>query len=308
MRNFILSRLIQFPLILAVIYLITFACVWLAPGDPFATERNTDPAIIEQRKEQLNARTWYEFLGNYPLMMLRGDFGKSLNNLAFPVSDLIGERLKVSLKLGFFALSIAVVVGMTIGTVSAVRRDGILDWAGMTVTLIGISVPSFVVASGLLIVFVGWLRWFGIGQADSLADYLLPAVSLSLAPMAYIVRLQRVSMLDVLGADYVRTARAKGLSRLRVVVKHCMRNAFLPVFTYLGPAAAFTLTGSFVVETVFRLPGLGEQFVSSILNRDATMILAQTMIYSALLLTLNLLVDIGYAFIDPRIDVTASKA
>jgi oligopeptide transport system permease protein len=241
-------------------------------------------------------------------MMLRGDFGKSLNNLAFPVSDLIGERLKVSLKLGFFALSIAVVVGMTIGTISAVRRDGILDWAGMTVTLIGISVPSFVVASGLLIAFVGWLRWFGIGQADSPADYLLPAISLSLAPMAYIVRLQRVSMLDVLGADYVRTARAKGLSRLRVVVKHCMRNAFLPVFTYLGPAAAFTLTGSFVVETVFRLPGLGEQFVSSILNRDATMILAQTMIYSALLLTLNLLVDIGYAFIDPRIDVTATRS
>jgi oligopeptide transport system permease protein len=307
-KSFILSRLIQFPLILAVIYLITFACVWLAPGDPFVTDRNTDPAIIEQRKEQLNARTWYEFLGNYPLMMLRGDFGKSLHNLAFPVTDLIKERLKVSLVLGFMALTIAIVCGMTIGTISAVRRNGFLDWAGMTITLIGISVPSFVVASGLLIVFVGWLGWFDIAQADSIGDFVLPAIALSLAPMAYIVRLQRVSMLDVLGADYVRTARAKGLTRLRVVIKHCMRNAFLPVFTYLGPAAAFTLTGSFVVETVFRLPGLGQQFVESILNRDATMVLAQTMIYSALLLTLNLLVDIGYCFVDPRIDVSAAKS
>lgn len=308
MKRFILSRLIQFPLILTVIYLITFACVWLAPGDPFSTERNTDPAIIEQRKEQLNARTWYEFLANYPRMMLRGDFGKSLNNLAFPVTDLIAERLKVSLILGFMALSIAVVVGMTIGTISAVRRDGLLDWAGMTITLIGISVPSFVVASGLLIVFVGWLGWFSIAQANSFDDFVLPAIALSLAPMAYIVRLQRVSMLDVLGADYVRTARAKGLGRFKVVVKHCMRNAFLPVFTYLGPAAAFTLTGSFVVETVFRVPGLGQAFVESILNRDATMVLAQTMIYSTLLLTLNLLVDIGYAFVDPRIDVSAARA
>jgi ABC-type dipeptide/oligopeptide/nickel transport system permease component len=142
---------------------------------------------------------------------------------------------------------------------------------------------------------------------DGLQNLLLPAVALSLAPMAYIVRLQRVSMLDVLGADYVRTARAKGLSKPRVVIKHCLRNAFLPVFTYLGPAAAVTLTGSFVVERVFNIPGMGQMFVDSVTNRDQTLILALVMVYSALVLSFNLLVDLGYAFIDPRIDVTAGR-
>lgn len=307
MKSYIASRLIQFPLILVAIYLITFACVWLAPGDPFAGERNVDPAILQMRKEALHASTWYEFLAHYPLAALRGDFGKSMNNLAYDVSDLIADRLQVSLILGFLGLGIAVVVGMTIGTLSAIRRDGILDWAGMSLTLIGISLPSFVVAALLMITFVGFLPWFDVGQTDSLDDYLLPALALSLAPMAYIVRLQRVSMLDVLGADHVRTARAKGLSKPRVVIKHCLRNAFLPVFTYLGPAAAATLTGSFVVESIFGVKGLGEAFVQSVQNRDATMILAQTMIYSTLLLTLNLFVDLSYAFIDPRIDVTAKR-
>lgn len=310
MKNYILSRLIQFPLILAIIYVITFVCVWIAPGDPFSTERGMDPAIIQQRKEQLHAGTWHEFLLYYPVAALRGDFGKSLNNLAFDVSDLIWDRFLISLMLGTAALLIALVVGMTIGTLSAIRRDGFLDWAGVSVTLIGISLPSFVVAAILMIVFVAWLNWFDLPRSDNLkfADFVLPAIALSLAPMAYIVRLQRVSMLDVLGMDHVRTARAKGLSKPRVVFKHTLRNAFLPVFTYLGPAAAFTLTGSFVVERIFRLPGLGEQFVDSVTNRDATMILAQTMLYSVLLLTFNLLVDLGYAFIDPRIDVSAKKA
>jgi oligopeptide transport system permease protein len=308
LKTYILSRLIQFPLILIAIYLITFACVWLAPGDPFSTERNMDPAIIQMRKEQLHASSWHEFLLHYPPAALRGDFGKSLNNPTHEVKDLIKDRLVVSLKLGFFALGIAVVVGMTIGTISAVRRDGILDWAGMTLTLVGISIPSFVVAAVLMVVFVGYLGWFSVNEQDSFDDFILPAVALSLAPMAYIVRLQRVSMLDVIGADHVRTARAKGLSKTRVVIKHCLRNAFLPVFTYLGPAAAFALTGSFVVETIFGVKGLGEAFVQSVQNRDATMLLAQTMIYSALLLTLNLLVDLGYVFIDPRIDVSAKNA
>lgn len=312
MKNYILSRLIQFPLILITIYLVTFACVWLAPGDPFSTERNQDPAIIQMRKEQLHAGSWHEFLLHYPVAALRGDFGKSLNNLAFDVSDLIFERLKVSLLLGGFALLIAIVVGMTIGTLSAIKRDGLLDWVGMSVTLLGISLPSFVVAAVLMIgitggLFTGGNRW-PTSESWEISRYVLPAIALSMAPMAYIVRLQRVSMLDVLGADHVRTARAKGLSKPRVVIKHCLRNAFLPVFTYLGPAAAFTLTGSFVVESIFRVPGLGEMFVQSVQNRDATMVLAQTMIYSALLLTLNLLVDIGYAFVDPRIDVSAKRA
>ena len=307
MKTYVLSRLLQFPLILAIIYLITFACVWIAPGDPFATDRGMDPAILQMRKEQMHAGTWHEFLLHYPVAALHGDFGKSLNNLAFDVSDLIWARLGTSLILGAAGLLIALVIGMTIGTLSAIHRDGWLDWLGVSVTLIGISLPSFVVAALLMIVFVAWIGW---PNADSTraSQFVLPAIALSLAPMAYIVRLQRVSMLDVLGMDHVRTARAKGLTKRRVIIKHCIRNAFLPVFTYLGPAAALTLTGSFVIESIFSLPGLGQQFVASVQNRDATMILAQTMIYSVLLLTFNLIVDLGYAFVDPRIDVAAKQS
>lgn len=307
MKNYILSRLLQFPLILVVIYVTTFVCVWVAPGDPFRTDRGMDPAILQMRKEQMHAGTWHEFLLHYPIAALHGDFGKSLNKPAFTVAELVWERAGVSLVLGTTALLMALIVGMTVGTLSAIKRDGLLDWSGVSLTLIGISLPSFVVAALLMIVFTGWLKWPNADSWDA-SRYVLPAISLSLAPMAYIVRLQRVSMLDVLGMDHVRTARAKGLTKPRVVLKHCLRNAFLPVFTYLGPAAALTLTGSFVVETIFRLPGLGEQFVASVTNRDATMILAQTMIFSVLLLTFNLVVDLGYAFIDPRIDISAKKA
>ncbi|MBC7785251.1 MAG: ABC transporter permease [Burkholderiales bacterium] len=306
----IAHRLIQFPLILAVVYLVTFALVWVAPGNPFEDERSIAPDVLRQMKERYHADTWYRFLLYYPYNLLaHGDFGPSMKNREFSVNELIAQGLPVSMSIGCVALVIAVIVGMTVGTLSAIRRDGIVDYAGMSLTLIGISLPSFVTASLLVLVFGAWLRWMLPGQFRGPADVILPAIALSLMPMAYIVRLQRVSMLDVLGADYVRTARAKGLSKTRVVIKHCLRNAFLPVFTYLGPAAAVTLTGSFVVERVFGLEnGMGKLFVDSVTNRDRTMILGQTMLYSFILLALNLAVDIGYVFIDPRIDLEARKA
>lgn len=306
MKNFILWRLVQFPIILAIIYVVTFVMIWVVPGSPFEGERNIDPAKVQAMKERFKADNWYTFLGYYPLRIITaGDFGPSMHNKEFSVNEILAERFPVSMQLGFAALAIAVVFGMLVGTISAVKRDGILDWAGMSITLIGISVPAFVTAAVFLLIFIAQLDWFSIGEWDSIDDMVLPAIALSLAPMAYIVRLQRVSMLDVLGADYVRTARAKGLSKWRVVIKHCLRNAFLPVFSYLGPAAAVALTGSFVVERVFSIPGMGQMFVDSITNRDQTLILAMVMVYSALVLSFNLLVDIGYCFIDPRIDVTA---
>lgn len=302
MKKFLFWRVVQFPITLAAIYLLTFLLVWIIPGSPLEGERKIADEKLKQKMAQFHADTWQGFLTYYPWRIVRyGDFGPSMKNQEFTVQELIGRRLPVSASVGFIALAIAVGVGVTIGTLSAVKRDGLIDWAGVGVTLIGISVPSFVVASLLLLLFVVQLRWFGLG------GYFLPAVALSLAPMAYIVRLQRVSMLDTLGADYVRTARAKGLSKPNVVIRHCLRNAFLPVFTYLGPAAATTLTGSFVVEQVFRVKGLGDQFVSAVLNRDQTMILGLVVVYSVILLAFNLLVDIGYAFIDPRIDVSAKK-
>ncbi len=310
MRQYILGRLIQFPIILAIIYCTTFLMVWVVPGSPFDSggERATNPAKLKALQERFHADHWYTFLAYYPYQLIvHQDFGPSLKNQEFSVNDIIKQRLPTSIKLGLFALVIAVSVGMVVGTLSAVYRDGILDWAGMTLTLIGISVPAFVTAALLLIAFVARLNWFSVGELDSFDDYILPGLALSLAPMAYIVRLKRVSLLDVLGADYVRTARAKGLSKPRVVIKHCLRNAFLPVLSYLGPAAAVTLTGSFVVESVFNLNGLGQAFVASVTNRDQTMILALVMVYSTLLLSLNLLVDLLYGVVDPRIDVTAKK-
>jgi ABC-type dipeptide/oligopeptide/nickel transport system permease component len=193
-----------------------------------------------------------------------------------------------------------------VGTLAAVRRGGVLDWSSLSITLIGISLPSFVTAALLLMLAAKWKM--PIGGWGRISDMILPGVALSLAPMAYIVRLTRVSMLDVLGFDYVRTARAKGLSRTIVVWKHCLRNAFLPVLSYLGPAAAVTLTGSFVVEKVFNIPGLGQHFVNSVLNRDRTLILGVVMVYSVFLLAFNLMVDIAYAWVDPRIDITAEGA
>lgn len=309
MKKYILGRLLQFPLILATIYLMTFLMVWVVPGSPFEHgERASDPAKLAALQERFHADKWYKFLAYYPYQLIvHQDFGPSLKNQEFSVNDMIKQRLPTSVKLGLFALTIAVVAGIVVGTLSAVYRDGILDWAGMTLTLVGISVPAFVTAALLLIAFVANWSWFSVGELDSLDDYILPGLALSLAPMAYIVRLKRVSLLDVLGADYVRTARAKGLSKPMVVIKHCLRNAFLPVLSYLGPAAAVTLTGSFVVERVFALNGLGQAFIDSVTNRDQTMILALVMVYSTLVLSLNLIVDLLYGVVDPRIDVTASK-
>ena len=209
--------------------------------------------------------------------------------------------------LGLLALVIGAIFGMLIGTLAAVYRGGAFDWASLSVVLVGISVPSFVTAALLLSIFAGALHWFPIGGWGSFRDMILPALALALAPMAYIARLSRVAMIDVLSCDFVRTARAKGLSRPMVIWKHCVRNSFLPVLSYLGPAAAATLTGSFVVEKVFSIPGLGQHFVNSIQNRDRTLILGTVMVYSIFLLVFNLLVDVAYALVDPRIDVTATS-
>jgi oligopeptide transport system permease protein len=305
MLKVILYRLLQFPLILAVIYLLTFLLAWVAPGDPFANERNVDPVISQVLKEQFHADKPFKFLRHYPYRILvHGDFGWSMQYREFSVNSIIKSGLPVSITLGLFALVLALFVGVGVGTLAAVRRGGILDWTSLSISLVGISLPSFVTAA-VLLVLAAQIKVLPVGSWGRWSDPILPGLALSLAPMAYIARLTRVAMLDVLGADYVRTARAKGLSRPMVIWKHCLRNAFLPVLSYLGPAAAVTLTGSFVVEKVFNIPGLGVHFVNSVLNRDRTLILGVVMVYSAFLLTFNLLVDIAYAWVDPRIEVGA---
>jgi oligopeptide transport system permease protein len=308
MSKFLLHRLLQFPLILAVIYLLTFLLVWVAPGDPFAGEKNMDPVVVRTLKQRFHADSAWQFLAWYPTNVLtRGDFGWSMQYREWSVNDIIWTTLPVSITLGLFSLTLAVLLGVGVGTLAAVRRGGVLDWTSLSITLIGISLPSFVTAAVLLLLAAN-VRVFPVGGWGHFSDIVLPGLALSLAPMAYIARLTRVAMLDVLGSDFVRTARAKGLSKSMVVWKHCLRNAFLPVLSFLGPAAATTLTGSFVVEKVFNIPGLGQHFVNSVLNRDRTLILGVVMVYSVFLLAFNLLVDVAYAWVDPRIDVAGGGA
>jgi oligopeptide transport system permease protein len=308
MHKVILYRLLQFPLILAIIYVLTFLLAWVAPGDPFVNERAMSELASRNLKEQFHATSAGQFLAFYPYNILRhGDFGPSMHYKGWSVNDIIKAALPVSVSLGLFALTIALVVGVAVGTLAAVRRGGALDWASLMLTLVGISLPSFVTAA-VMLMLVAKTRWLTAGGWGHVSDMVVPGIALSLAPMAYIVRLMRVAMLDVLGSDYVRTARAKGLSKSLVVWKHCVRNAFLPVLSFLGPAAAATLTGSFVVEKVFNIPGLGQHFVNSVLNRDRTLILGVVIVYSVFLLTFNLLVDIAYAWVDPRIDISAKSA
>ena len=304
MLRFLATRLLQFPLILGAIYLITFLLAWVAPGSPFEGERNLPESTLISLRERYNADSPWRFLATYPIKMVQGDFGPSFKNEGWTVGKILGQRLPVSFQLGIAATLIATVVGVGLGVAGAVYRGRWLDWGSLLVALVGISVPSFVVAVGLLALFAFNLRWVPIGGwGEDWRQWILPSLALSLLPMAYVARLTRVSMIDVLGSDYVRTARAKGLSRPWVVFKHCLRNAILPVVSFLGPAAAAALTGSFVVEKIFNINGVGPLFVSSITDRDQPMILATVMIYSVLLLTLNLIVDVLYGVIDPRIEV-----
>jgi oligopeptide transport system permease protein len=300
----IFFRILQFPLILAVIYIITFALAWVVPGDPFTNERHLDPIVARTLKRQFHAESAWQFFSHHAWNVVRhGDFGPSMKYQEFTVNQIIGSALPVSVTLGLFAMCIAIPVGVGVGTLAAVRRGGVADWASLSVALLGISVPSFVVAA-MLLMFAAWSRWFPVGGWGTFGHLVLPGIALSLFPMAYIVRLTRASMLDTLGADYVRTARAKGLSRGIVIWKHCLRNAFLPVLSYIGPATASTMVGSFVVEQVFNIPGLGRYFVTSVTNRDRTLILGVVLVESTFILLFNLLVDMAYVWVDPRIDLS----
>ena len=335
MLRFILTRLAQFPLILAVIYLVTFLLAWVAPGDPFsATSERVSPERVAALREKYNVTSSLDFLTTYPLKIFQGELGPSFSRPGETVEGIIGDTLPVSLAIGALAIVFAAGAGVAIGTLAAVRRGGPLDFASLTVALVGVSVPSFVVAVSLLSAFSYNLAWLPLGgwpgtqgrgygnlsaygggafawlwaTSDYLRHMLLPAIALSLLPMAYITRLTRVSMIDVLGNDYVRTARAKGVSRIRVIFKHALRNGLLPVLSFLGPATANVLVGSFVVETIFGLPGLGTFFIESVQFRDQPMILGTVIVYSVLLLTLNLVVDVLYGFVDPRISVAGGKS
>jgi len=303
MTRFVLNRLLWFVPTLLAIYTISFALLRAAPGKPFEQEKSITPEVRRQLEHQYyldRGPVAAYLLTLRDLVTLRGQQSMSYRDMNV-IHDILGPAFPVSLGLGLLALTISVAGGLLVGIYSAVRRYSFLDHLFTGAALLGISLPSFVIAWLLMFVFCFCLAWLPAGGWGRWTQLVLPAVALAAFPLAYIARLTRNSMLDVLPADFIRTAQAKGLAPAEVIFFHGLKNAFLPVLSYLGPAAAAIFTGSFVVERIFAIPGVGYHFVQSALNRDYPLILAAVMLYSALLILMNLLVDVGYAWLDPRI-------
>ena len=279
-----------------------------SPGGPFKKEKALPPAVqrnIEERYK-LNDPLWKQYT-DYMSNLIRGDLGPSFKYLGRSVNDIIRDGFPVSATLGAWAILFALVVGVPAGIISALNQNRWQDNVVMAIAIIGVSVPNFVIATLLMYVFAVKLRWLPVAMWGTPRHVILPMIALAGFPAAFFARLMRSSTLDVLSQDYIRTARAKGLSWYAVVVKHVVKNAILPVVTYLGPLIAGILTGSFVVENIFAIPGLGRYYVTSIYNRDYTTIMGVTIFYSAFLVLLNFLVDIAYGWIDPRIKLVKAK-
>ncbi|HLA10481.1 MAG TPA: ABC transporter permease subunit [Pyrinomonadaceae bacterium] len=305
MLRFIIRRLlITIPTILVVIT-ITWALIRLAPGN-FYTGEKPLPAAIEQniREKYGIDKPWYQQYGRTMWSIVRHlDFGTSLKYEGQSVNAIIARSLPVSAAVGILAYLLALVVGTFVGSIAALKQNSRWDYASMALAMLGISVPNFVLGPILVLVFaltLYWLppsRWGGFPSVN----LILPVLTLSAIHMAYIARLTRAGMLEVLRSDYIRTARAKGLSEKAVVVRHALRGGLMPVVSYTGPALAFLLTGTVVVERIFALPGLGNYFIQASLNRDEPLIIGIVAFIAITLLLMNLLVDIAYAYLDPRI-------
>jgi len=303
MKHILLRLLLTIPILWAI-YTITFLMVVTVPGNPF---QQADREIPEAVQPALEARyhidnNW-DYYWEYLLGAVRLDFGPSFQYRDWTCTQIIADSLPVSLALGLTAVMLAVLVGVPVGVLSAVKRNSWLDMGALALVLIGISLPTFVTGTALLLLFAVKLQWLPVGGWGTLAQIPLPALTLSLPFMAYIARLTRLGMLDVLGSDYIRTAYAKGGARRKVIWKHALKNAFLPVLSFIGPALAAAMTGSFVIERLFNIPGLGQHFVNSVLNLDRGLIMGTVLVYSALLVVMNLAVDVCYAFVDPRVRV-----
>lgn len=298
----LVRRLLLGMLTIACVYTLTFLMVISVPGNPLQQgERN----LPREAEAALRARYHMDNNWLYFAEFLRGalrlDFGPTFTYSDWTCNQIIAEALPVSMLLGFLAILLAVLIGVPAGVYSAVRRNGWFDVTALALSLLGISVPTFVTGTVLLTWFAVSWGVAPVGGWGTLGHLPLPVLTLSLPFMAYIARLMRVGMLDVLGSDFIRTAVAKGVSPRAVIWKHAFKPAFLPVLSYLGPATAQAMTGSFVVEKVFGVPGLGQHFVNAALNRDAGLILSTVLVFSTLLVVFNMIVDVLYGWLDPRI-------
>lgn len=308
MLRFLVRRVVTIFISLFFVITLTFFMMKVIPGGPFTTDKKLPPAIEKNINEKyhLNDPLFKQYT-DYLLRTAKGDLGPSFKYEDRTVNDIIAECFPVSATLGGYSILISLIFGLIAGIISALKQNKWQDYLAVVLASLGFSVPSFIIAGLLMYVFALKLRWFPPAMWGTPQQVVLPVLALALLPMATIARLMRSSMIEVLTQDYIKTARAKGLSERVVIYKHAIRNAILPVVTYLGPLVATILTGSFIIEFIFNIPGLGRWFVTSISNRDYTVIIGTTVFYSVLLMCMNLIVDIAYAFIDPRIKVSGSK-
>jgi oligopeptide transport system permease protein len=299
-----LRRLLGAIPTLLILVAIAFVMIRLAPGGPFDSERQPSPEI------EANLRAAYHLdeplhqqFARYLGGLLRFDFGPSFQYRDFSVTELIMTGFPVSLTLGGTAILLALLIGVTAGCIAALRQNSAIDHGVMAVSMTGISIPNFVMAPLLVLVFAIHLRWLpagGLGQGSA-RNLVLPVIALALPQIAYLSRLTRGSMIEVLRSNFIRTARAQGLPTWRVIVKHALKPAVLPIVSYLGPAAAHVITGSVVIEQIFSVPGLGRFFVTGALNRDYTLVMGVVVFYGALIIAFNFLVDLTYAWLDPKV-------
>jgi ABC-type dipeptide/oligopeptide/nickel transport system permease component len=303
---YILRRLFLLIPTLLAIYTLTFLLIHATPGGPWSQgEKPVPPLVLKRLNEAygLNKPLWRQYL-DYLWNVLHGDFGPSFTSRSRTVADIIGATFPVSIKLGLVAMAIAVAVGVTLGTIGAIKHNTTFDYLSGFIAIVGVSTPSYVIVSLLVLLLASTLHLVPTGGWEGLTStkVIIPAVALALYPAAVLARYTRSSMLDVLSADYVRTARAKGLRNHTVIVRHAIRNALLPVVTVSGVTLADVVTGSFFVETVYSVPGLGRYFVDSITERDYPVILGTVLLFGAVISVMNLVVDLLYPLLDPRMD------
>ncbi len=303
MVKYIAKRILSGLVTIVVLITCCFFLMHAIPGSPFSKgEQGVPEAVMQRLNEKYGLdqpihRQYFRYMEN----ILHGDFGFSYKNTTVHVNDLISRGFPISAKIGILAILVSVVVGIALGIVSAVKRGSLFDGVSMVLATIGVCVPLFVISVLLLYLFAGVLKWLPTYGLSTWRHYILPVACLSFSPIAYIARMTRSSMLEVMQQDYIRTARAKGVGEFMVICKHGLRNAILPVVTYLGTLIANLLTGSFIVERLFAIPGLGKYFVDSITARDYNIIMGVTIFLGIFVVTCNLMVDIAYGIIDPRV-------
>ena len=300
MAKYVVKRIMLAIVTVFIICAITFFAMNAIPGGPFSSEKALSPEVEAVLMERYNldkpvSTQFVLYLKN----LLKGDFGVSLKT-GRDIAKTVMDAFKVSAKIGGTAALLALICGLVLGSIAALMRNQWPDRLIVFLSTLATAVPSFVLATLLLLVFCIRLGWFPVWSANE-QNYLLPVISLAMYPMAYITRLTKTSMLDALGQDYIRTARAKGVSQIKVIFKHALRNALIPVITYVGPMLAYILTGSLVVENIFTIGGLGSKFVTGITTRDYPMIMATTIFLATLMVVMNLISDLVYKLVDPRI-------